>query len=82
MKTKSLAVVLDEHTEVVEDRPQRILRFKDSGHLYIERSLYAIDNYDRVYVPVIDGIERADLRMRGAPFDAIAAVLKREGVIA
>jgi hypothetical protein len=81
-KPRRLDQVLDEHTDLVRQDTSSLFRvFKASGNIYREHHLRAIDNHDRMYVPIVDGIERSDLRIKAAPFDACARLLQREGII-
>jgi hypothetical protein len=81
--------VLDEHTivEKGDDGYSTYRVFKNPsastgfGNVYREFHGRAIDNYNRTFIPIIDGIVRDDLRISGAPFDAIARLLQREGIL-
>lgn len=82
-RPKRLDEVLDEHTTVEDDPLSRATyrKFTGSGDLYREVHLPAIDNYNRMFVPIVNGIERTDQRIVAAPSDAIARLLQREGII-
>jgi hypothetical protein len=83
IRPKKLNEVLDEHTTIENDSLSRgsYRTFTASGNVYREAFLHAIDNYDRMYVPIVDGIERIDQRIVAAPSDAVARLLQREGII-
>jgi hypothetical protein len=78
---KRLTDVLDEHSRTDLDGATSVRVFHASGNRYIERHLPAIDDYKRMYVPIIDDIVRDDLRIVALPTDAIARLLQREGII-
>jgi hypothetical protein len=80
-RPKRLDEVLDEHTTVENDPLATYRKFTGSGNIYREVHLRAIDNYNRMYVPIVDGIERSDQRIVAAPSDACARLLQREGII-
>jgi hypothetical protein len=83
IRPRRLDEVLDEHSTVEPDSLSRAKYrvFTASGNVYREVHLPAIDNYNRMYVPILDGIERSDLRIVAAPSDAAARLLQREGII-
>jgi hypothetical protein len=80
-RPRNLSDVLDEHSTVERDGASAYRTFTASGNSYREVHLHAIDNHDRIDVPIVDGILRDDLRIRAAPSDAIARLLQREGLI-
>lgn len=83
IRPKRLDEVLDEHSTVEDDPHSRAKyrTFTASGNVYREVHLPAIENYGRMFVPIVDGIERSDQRIVAAPSDAIARLLQREGII-
>lgn len=81
-RPKQLTEVLDEHsTSEEEANGARYRVFTASGNVYREVFMRAIDNHNRMFVPIVDGIERSDQRIVAAPYDAIARLLQREGII-
>jgi hypothetical protein len=78
---KTLWDVLDEHSITELDGETIVRRFPASGNRYIDRALRAVNNYDRMFVPIVDDVVRDDLRIVAAPADAVARLLQREGVL-
>lgn len=73
---KTLYDVLTENTLEVKDG----IRTFPSGNRYRQRGLPGSTNL--ILIPIIDDVERFDLRLEGrSSYDVYAAVLKREGVL-
>lgn len=74
---KTLQDLLDEHATTVPNGIERLTTFTESGNVYVRFGR----NGSVKFTPVIDGLKRDDLRIEGVRADAIAALLKKEGLL-